>query len=45
MPYLNMSDVNSEREEDGSHAYISLSLGPLGENVDTMITQLSAIGY
>ena len=32
-------------EEDGALAYVALSVGPLGKEVSTMVTHLSAIGH
>ena len=45
VPYLDPSGDKFASEEDSVLSYVALSVGPLGKEVYTMITHLSAIGY
>ena len=44
-PYLDPSDGKFAAEEDSILSYVALSVGPMGKEVSTMITHLSAIWY
>ena len=44
-PYLGINDDSTVEDEDSVLSYVSLSVGPLGKEVSTMVTHLSAIGF
>ena len=44
-PYLDTTDDKFPAEEDSASPYVALPVGPLGKEVSTMVTHLSAIGY
>ena len=44
-PYLDQRDEWAVEEEDSVLSYVALSVGPLGKEVSTMVTHLSAIGF
>ena len=45
IPYLDTSAAKFPLEEDVALSYVALSVGPLGKEVSTMATHLSANGY
>ena len=44
-PYIDQGEDRSSEEEDSVLSYVALSVGPLGKEVSTMVTHLSAIGF
>ena len=44
-PYISTCDEKFMEEEDSVLSYVALSVGPLGKEVSTMVTHLSAIGF
>ena len=44
-PYIDSREARLAGEEDSVIAYVAFSVGPLGKEVSTMVTHLSAIGY
>ena len=44
-PYLGTNDDSVVEDEDSVLSYVALSVGPLGKEVSTMVTHLSAIGF
>ena len=44
-PYIDSREERLEGDEDSVIAYGAMSVGPLGKEVSTMVTHLSAIGY